>query len=171
MAEGIAVEGVRLIKMWLPRALENGADLEARGNMLAAAAMGATAFQKGLGAVHALSHPVGALYDTHHGLTNGVFLPFVLKFNRHAIEDRIVRMAAYIELEEATFDGFLSWIVELQSITKTPHTLRGLGVGEDRLEEMAAMAEADPPAAGNPVPVKTAELLQIYRSALNGDLS
>lgn len=170
LADGVAVEGVRLIKEWLPIALRDGTDLEARGNMLAAAAMGATAFQKGLGAVHALSHPVGALYDTHHGLTNGVFLPYVLSFNRPAIQTRIERLAAYIGLEGGSFEAFLNWIVDLQSITKTPRTLKDLGVGDDRLEEMALMAEVDPPAAGNPVPVKAPELAAIYRKAFEGVL-
>jgi alcohol dehydrogenase class IV len=171
MAEGIAVEGVRLIREWLPKALNDGTDLEARGHMLAAAAMGATAFQKGLGAVHALSHPVGALYDTHHGLTNGVFLPYVLNFNRHAIGPKIIRLAAYLGMAEPSFAAFLDWVVELQRVTRTPHTLSELGVGDDRLGVMARMAEIDPPAAGNPVPVKAPELLQIYRNAYAGDLS
>jgi alcohol dehydrogenase class IV len=171
LADGIAVEGIRLVKEWLPKALENGTNLEARAHMLAAAAMGATAFQKGLGAVHALSHPVGALYNTHHGLTNGVFLPYVLEYNRAAIEERIVRLAAYVGLPHPTFSAFLSWVFELQVVTKTPHTLLELGVGEDRLEEMARMAEVDPPAAGNPIPVKAPELLEIYRRAYSGGLS
>ncbi len=168
LADGIAVEGIRLVRNWLPAAFNDGQNLEARAHMLAGAAMGATAFQKGLGAIHALSHPVGALYETHHGLTNGVFLPYVLEFNRSAIEDRINRLAAYIGLANPSFDSFLTWILELRKATETPHTLRELGVGEDRLEEMSLMAEVDPPAAGNPVLVKAAELLQIYRNACAG---
>jgi len=170
MADGIAIEGVRLVKEWLPKALEDGANLEARAHMLAAAAMGATAFQKGLGAVHALSHPVGAIYNTHHGLTNGVILPYVLNYNRSEIETKIVRLASYIGLPHPSFSEFLGWIIVLQAITKTPHTLRELGVEEHRLEEMALMAEIDPPAAGNPVPVKVKELLSIYRHAYSGAL-
>ena len=113
MADGIAVEGMRLVKENLARAYEQGSDLEARAHMMSAAAMGATAFQKALGAIHALSHPVGALYDTHHGLTNAVFMPYVLVFNRPAIEPRIARLSAYLGLEP-TFDAFLAWVLELQ---------------------------------------------------------
>jgi alcohol dehydrogenase class IV len=170
LADGIAVEGLRLVKQSLVRAVRDGSDLTARADMLAAAAMGATAFQKGLGAIHALSHPVGALYDTHHGMTNGVFLPYVLAFNRPAIEERIARLAAYLSLPSPTFDAFMNWILEIRRDTGTPHTLQELGVDEDRLEEMSRMAEVDPPAAGNPVPVKAGELLGIYRNALEGTI-
>jgi len=170
LADGIGAEGVRLVKEYLPTAYEDGSNLVARAQMLAAAAMGATAFQKGLGAIHALSHPVGALYDTHHGLTNGVFLPYVLAFNRPAIEDRIARLAAYIGLSNPTFDGFLNWTLELRRATDTPHTLKQLGVGDDRFEEMSRMAEVDPPAFGNPIPVSAADLLGIYRKAYSGDV-
>ncbi|HWA84350.1 MAG TPA: iron-containing alcohol dehydrogenase [Fimbriimonadaceae bacterium] len=170
MAEGIAVEGVRLVKEWLPAAYTNGHDLEARGHMLAAAAMGATAFQKGLGAIHALSHPVGAIYDTHHGLTNAVFLPYVLAFNRSAIEGKIARLAAYLGLPNPSFDSFLQWTLDLRSTTGIPHTLAELGVDESRLDEMSVMAEVDPPAQGNPVPVKAKELRLIYGKAMTGDV-
>ncbi|HWD40142.1 MAG TPA: iron-containing alcohol dehydrogenase [Fimbriimonas sp.] len=170
MAEGIAVEGVRLVKEWLPAAYTNGHDLEARGHMLAAAAMGATAFQKGLGAIHALSHPVGAIYDTHHGLTNAVFLPYVLAFNRSAIEGKIARLAAYLGLPNPSFDSFLQWTLDLRSTTGIPHTLAELGVDESRLDEMSVMAEVDPPAQGNPVAVKAKELRLIYGKAMTGDV-
>ncbi len=171
MADGIGIEGIRLVKENLPIAYKDGKNIVARAYMLAAAAMGATAFQKGLGGIHALSHPVGALYNTHHGLTNGVFLPYVLAFNRPAIEDRIVRLATYLGLQNPTFDGFQDWILELRQVTDTPHTLAELGVGEDRLEEMSRMAEVDPPAYGNPIPVSAADLLGIYRKAMVGDVS
>lgn len=174
MAEGIAVEGIRLIKQSLVTAVRDGANLPARANMLAAAAMGATAFQKGLGAIHALSHPVGALYDTHHGATNGVFLPYVLDFNRAAVEEKITRLAAYIGLPSPSFESFLHWILELRRDTGTPHTLRDLvgeGVSNDRLEQMSRMAEVDPPASGNPIPVKAADLVGIYKNALEGRLT
>jgi alcohol dehydrogenase class IV len=114
---------------------------------------------------------VGALYDTHHGLTNGVFMPYVFAFNRSAIEGRIARLAAYIGLPNPSFDSFQSWILELREKTGTPHTLKDLGVGDDRLEEMARMAEVDPPASGNPVAVKAPELLGIYKKAYAGDIS
>jgi len=170
LAEGVAIEGTRLIKEWLPTAVHDGTNLVARAQMLAAAAMGATAFQKGLGAVHALSHPAGALYDLHHGLTNAVFLPYVLTFNRSAISDKMTRLAAYLGLPDPSFDAILTWILELRREIGIPHTLRELGVGEEHLEKMAQMGEIDPPAAGNPVPVKAAELLKIYRHSLSGEL-
>lgn len=120
LGDGIAVEGMRLVKEWLPRAVADGSDLEARAHMLAAASMGAIAFQKGLGAIHALSHPVGAIYDTHHGLTNAVFMPYVLAFNRSAVEVKLARAAAYIGLKDASFDGFLAWVLELRQQLKIP---------------------------------------------------
>ena len=171
LADGIAVEGIRLVKDWLVKAYKQGSNLEARSYMLAAAAMGATAFQKGLGAIHALSHPIGAVYETHHGATNGTFLPYVLVFNRPAIEERIARLALYIGLPDPSFETFLDWILELRAQTNTPHTLKDLGIADDsRFEELSLMAEIDPPAASNAVPVKAPELLQIYRKAFVGDL-
>jgi alcohol dehydrogenase class IV len=168
LADGIGAEGVRLVKEYLPTAYKDGSNLDARAQMLASAAMGATAFQKGLGAVHSLSHPVGALYDTHHGLTNAVFLPYVLRFNREAIEERIVRLAAYIGLANPTFDGFVDWILELRAEVGIPHTLGEMGIGDDRFEEMAEMAAVDPTAGSNPVTVTSAELFALYRLAHNG---
>lgn len=170
MADGIGAEGVGLIHRWLPVAVNDATDLEARSYMLAAAAMGATAFQKGLGAIHALSHPVGALYNAHHGLTNGVFLPYVVEFNRPAIEDRIVRLAAYLELPDPSFDGFIDWLLELRELTGTPHTLQELGVDDGKFEQMSRMAEVDPPALGNPVAVAAPDLLELYRRAYAGTL-
>ena len=146
---GSRVEGLRLCKDYLPRAYRNGGDLEARGNMLAAAAMGATAFQKGLGAIHALSHPVGALYDTHHGLTNAVFMPYVLDFNREALWDKIDRLAAWLGIEGG-FPGFLDFILRFRRDLGIPHTLDRIGVDDARLAEMAEMAAVDPTAGGNP---------------------
>jgi alcohol dehydrogenase len=172
MAEGIGAEGCRLIKEWLPVAASDGTDLEARAHVLAAAAMGAAAFQKGLGAVHALSHPVGALYHTHHGMTNGVFLPYVLNFNRPAIEAKTTRLAAYLGLPNPSFDSLLAWVLELRESLGVPHTLGGLGVSDDsHVEKMAAMAEVDPPAASNPVPLTAAAAAQLFRQALSGTLS
>eukprot|EP01037_Dinobryon_pediforme_P013174 gene13174-13279_t len=150
MADGIAVEGIRLVKKSLARAVKDGANMDARSDMMSAAAMGATAFQKGLGAIHSLSHPVGALYDTHHGLTNAVFMPYVLAFNRVAIEERICRLAAYIGLE-GSFDAFQSWILALRSEIGIAHTLAELNIPTDRIDEIAAMAIADPTAGGNPI--------------------
>ena len=170
MADGIAVEGLRLVHESLERAVADGTDLEARARMLAAATMGATAFQKGLGAIHALSHPVGALYDTHHGLTNAVFMPYVLAFNRPAIEDRMTRLAAYLGLADPSFDAVMRWVLDLRAAIGIPHTLRELGVDDSRADELAAMAEVDPPAASNPVPVEAAALKSILLDALDGRL-
>ena len=154
MADGIAVEGVRLVFENLPKAFANGKDLTARANMMSAAAMGATAFQKGLGAIHSLSHPIGALYDTHHGMTNAVFMPYVLAFNRDAIEERIARLAAYCGIKGG-FDGFAKAVLKLRKELKVPHTLPGLIKGLDmdkkRKALIADMAVVDPTAGGNPV--------------------
>jgi alcohol dehydrogenase len=165
MADGIAVEGVRLVKEWLPRAVRDGRDLAARARMMAAASMGAVAFQKGLGAIHALSHPVGALYDTHHGLTNAVFMPYVLAFNRPAIADKLARLAAYIGVAD-----IIDWVLALRREIGIPHTLEGLKVGPERFDELARMAAADPTAGGNPVKVAAAELRALYEDARDGRL-
>jgi len=168
MADGIAVEGARLVRDWLPRAFADGTDLEARGNMLIAAAMGATAFQKGLGGMHALSHPIGALYKTHHGLTNAVLMPYVLAFNRPAIEERISRLAAYIGLPRPSFAGLLDWVLQLREDFSIPHTLGGLGVGEDRAGQIALMAQADPSAGGNPVRFDSEAARRVLECAFEG---
>lgn len=170
LADGIAVEGLRLVRQWLPLAVGEGGNLTARAHMMAAASMGATAFQKGLGAIHALSHPVGALYDTHHGLTNAVFTPYVLVFNRPAIEERLARLAAYLDLPQHSFQGVLDWTLELRTEFKMPHTAAELGVEPDRLQELAEMALADPTASGNPVPLDTGSLKRMYEAAMEGRL-
>ena len=170
MAEGIAVEGMRLVKDWLPRACRDGTDLAARAHMLAAAAMGATAFQKGLGAIHSLSHPIGALYDTHHGLTNAVVMPYVLAFNRPAIEDRMGRLAAWLCLAEPSYRAVLDWVLELRAELDIPHTLAELGLDAARATKIAEAAAADPTAPTNPVPVGAAELEAMFMAALEGRL-
>jgi len=169
LADGIAAEGVRLVKENLARAVTHGSDLEARAHMMAAAAMGATAFQKGLGAVHALSHPVGALYDTHHGMTNGVFMPYVLMFNRPGIEDRIKRLAAYIGLRPS-FRAFLDWVLALRAEIGVPHTLAGLKVDDAQIDRIIAMAVEDPTAAGNPRPFDKRAARTVFKRALEGRL-
>jgi alcohol dehydrogenase class IV len=168
MSTGIALEGMRLVKTWLPVAHRDGTDLAARAHMLAAAAMGAIAFQKGLGAIHALSHPVGAVYDTHHGLTNAVFMPYVLAFNRPAIEDRIVRLAAYLGLPVARFEAVLDWVLALRRELGIPHTLAELGVPDERAQDLARMAAADPCAAENPVPLDVPALRRLLDDAWAG---
>jgi len=173
MADGIAVEGVRLVFENLPKAFANGKDLTARAHMMSAAAMGATAFQKGLGAIHSLSHPVGALYDTHHGMTNAVFMPYVLAFNRDAIEDRIARLAAYIGVKGG-FDGFAKAVLKLRKELKVPHALPGLIKGLDmdkkRKGLIADMAVVDPTAGGNPVKLTKKAALALLDNALTGTI-
>ncbi|MBN9452477.1 MAG: iron-containing alcohol dehydrogenase [Bosea sp.] len=150
MSQGIALEGMRLVKTYLPRAYADGGDIEARTQMMAAAAMGAVAFQKGLGAIHSLSHPVGAVYHTHHGTTNAVVMPPVLRFNRPAIEERIAAAAAYLGIAGG-FDGFYDFVLKLRADLGIPDKLAALGVGTDRIDELAEAAVADPSTGGNPV--------------------
>ena len=169
LADGIAVEGMRLVKESLARAVRDGHDIEARAHMMSAALMGATAFQKALGAIHALSHPVGALHDTHHGMTNAVFMPYVLAFNRPAIEEKIARVASYLGLP-GSFDAFMDFVLDLRQGTAVPHTLRGLGVGDEHADRIAAMAPRDPTAAGNPVPLDESAARQLFLKALEGKL-
>ena len=168
MAEGVAVEGMRLVKDWLPVAVEDGSNLTARANMLCAASMGATAFQKGLGAIHSLAHPVGAVYDTHHGLANAVFMPYVMDFNRDAISKRMNRLARYLGLKNSSFDGIMEWTLEFRKSLDIPHTAREIGVEENRLDELAEMAANDPTAGGNPIKVGPADMKKMYEAAMEG---
>jgi alcohol dehydrogenase class IV len=173
MADGVALEGMRLVFENLPRAATNGKDIAARANMMAAAAMGATAFQKGLGAIHSLSHPIGALYDTHHGMTNGVFMPYVLAFNRPAIEERIARAAAYLGIKGG-FDGFAKAILKLRKDLKVPHTLpdliKGLKMDAKRKAEISVMAVADPSTGGNPVKLTKKAAQTLLENTIAGRL-
>ncbi len=168
MADGIAAQGVKLIREWLPRAVEDGSDLDARGHMLVAASMGATAFQKGLGGMHALSHPIGAIYDSHHGQTNAVLMPYVLDFNRSEIEDRVGRLAGFIGLGETSFSAFLDWVLDLRQRLGVPHRLTELGVAGEAVDRLATMAEADPSAGGNPVSFDAAAARKVLHAALEG---
>jgi alcohol dehydrogenase class IV len=170
IAEGIAVEGMRLVFANLPKAVANGKDLEARAHMMSAAAMGAAAFQKGLGAIHALSHPVGALYHTHHGMTNGVFMPYVLVFNRKAIEPKIERLAGFLEIDGG-FDGFLAAVLALRKQIGVPHDLTGLKVDGSKAELISEMAVVDPTAGGNPIPVTKQGARKLFDAALKGDVA
>ncbi len=169
-ADGIALEGMRLVKEYLPRAVADGKDIAARAHMLAASQMGSTAFQKGLGAIHSLSHPVGAVLDTHHGLTNAVVMPYVLRFNEAAIAEKIARLARYLGLAKPGFAGFLDWVLELRRTIGIPHTLAELGVKPDHLERFSAMASEDPTASGNPVKAGVPEMRRMYEAALAGRL-
>jgi alcohol dehydrogenase class IV len=170
MADGIAMEGIRLIHQFLQRAVEQGDDLEARMQMLSASSMGATAFQKGLGAMHALAHPLGALYNAHHGLLNAVLMPYVLNANRVEIEDPMQRLGRYLGLDEAGFDGVMSWVLDLRRQLSIPHTLAEIGIDSDRAQEVGAMAVADPSAGGNPVDFSAEQYASIFRDAVNGTL-
>ncbi len=171
MADGIAVEGIRLVFENLPKAYADGKNVEARANMMAAAAMGATAFQKGLGAIHSLSHPIGALYDTHHGMTNAVFMPYVLLQNRAAIEKRIERLADYLGIKGG-FDGFLAAVMKLRSGLGVPNTLpefiKGLEMDDARKDLIAEMAIVDPTAGGNPIELTKERALKLLNAALEG---
>ncbi|MDF2372298.1 MAG: iron-containing alcohol dehydrogenase [Rhizobiaceae bacterium] len=165
MSQGIALEGMRLVKENLPIVVADPQDIEARGHMMSAAAMGATAFQKGLGAVHAISHPIGALYNTHHGMTNAVVIPPVLRLNRPEIEERIARAADYLGISGG-FDGFYDYMLALRADLGVPDKLRDLGVGTDRLEEIAKMALEDPSAGGNPVTLTTRNVIALLEECI-----
>jgi len=170
MAQGIALEGMKLIHRSLPRAYRDGTDLEARAEMLAASTMGSTAFQKGLGAMHALSHPCGAVLDTHHGLTNAVVMPYVLAFNRESIEDRLTDLAAYLGLRNPSFQAVMDWILDLRESIGIPHTLADLGVRDDHVDELTAKAVVDPSGGTNPVALNEFNLAQLYRACISGNL-
>ena len=170
MADGIALEGMRLIKEWLPIAVRDGKNLEARSHMMAAATMGATAFQKGLGAIHSLSHPVGAVYDTHHGLTNAVVMPYVMQFNRQAIEEKMTRLAAYLGLKNPGYQAVLDWVLALRKEIGIPHTLKDIGVGTDKLDSLSQEAFNDPSTGGNPVPAGVPEMKRMFIASIEGRL-
>jgi hypothetical protein len=170
MADGIAVEGIRLVREFLPRAVADGSDLEARQQMIAASAMGATAFQKGLGGMHALSHPLGALFDAHHGLLNAILMPYVLQANRDAIAQRLERTARYLGLARPGFEAFLGWVLELRQAIGIPHSLSDIGIDDARIDEIGRMAVADPSAAGNPVAFDAEQYGALCARAVRGVL-
>ena len=165
MSQGIALEGMRLVQENLPVVAKDGGNIEARGKMMVAAAMGAVAFQKGLGAIHAISHPIGAVYNTHHGMTNAVVMPPVLRMNRPAIEDRIARAAAYMGIEGG-FDGFYDYVLELRASLGVPDRLRDLGVGSDRIDELVEMALQDPSVGGNPVAMTAENTRALFEASI-----
>lgn len=169
LADGIAVEGIRLVFENLPKVVSYPTSIEARGHLMSAAAMGAAAFQKGLGAIHALSHPVGSLHDTHHGMTNAVFMPYVLNANREAIEDKIERLAAYCGLEPS-FDAFMAAILDLRKQLDVPHTLADFKVGPQNRDKIGDMAIVDPTAGGNPIELTRDLALKIFDDAREGRL-
>ncbi len=163
MSQGIALEGMRLVTTYLPRAYATPDDLEARAHMMSAAAMGATAFQKGLGAIHAMSHPVGAVFNTHHGTTNAVCMPAVLAFNADAIRGRFDQAAAYLGIDGG-FDGFCEFVQQFNDSFAIPRTLTEMGVSADRLDDLVAMALEDPSCGGNPVELTADGLRGLFRA-------
>ncbi len=170
MAEGIALEGMRLVAEALPRAYDDGTDLEARCWMLTAASMGATAFQKDLGGVHAIAHPIGALYNTHHGLANAIILPYVMVANKEAIAVRMKLPGRVLDLDNPSFDGMLQWVLQFRERLGIPHTLKEAGVPDDGIEEIGKRAALDPCAAGNPIPFNARQYSAIFAKALGGSL-
>ena len=165
MSQGIALEGMRIVKDYLPRVFKDGTDIAARAQMMAAAMMGATAFQKGLGAIHAISHPLGAVYNLHHGTTNAVVMPPVLKLNRPMIEERIAHAADYMGIKGG-FDGFFAYVMALRSEMGIPANLTEMGVGRDRLDELVEMALADPSCGGNPVELTAENTRALFEACL-----
>jgi alcohol dehydrogenase class IV len=170
MATGIAIEGISLVQEYLHRAVSDGSDIEARTQMLVCSSMGATAFQKGLGAMHALAHPLGALYDKHHGTLNAILMPYVLKANRSAIEKQIQRLTLYMELATSGFDGFMEWILNMRAQLDIPHTLADIEIDDSKATVVAQMAVEDPSSGGNPISFSTEEYKQIFLNAIQGEL-
>ena len=171
MADGIALEGMRLINEWLLEAVNNGSNIEARQNMLTAASMGSTAFQKGLGAIHSLSHPVNALNNIHHGLSNAIFMPYVLTFNKDVIEKKIIKICDYLKLKDRSFDGFVSWVLDLRKKLNMPHKLSEVIDEKDfDINRLSKMALADPSTGGNPKKLTVDDMKIMYQHSMTGEL-
>jgi alcohol dehydrogenase class IV len=171
MADGIALEGIKLVKEWLLEAVNNGSNVEARMNMLTAASMGSTAFQKGLGAIHSLSHPINALNNVHHGLSNAIFMPYVLTFNKNVIENKIIKVCEYLEIKEKSFDSFLNWILDLRKKLNIPHKLSEVIKEEDlELDRLSIMALNDPSTSGNPKRLTENDMKILYQHSMSGEL-
>ena len=171
MADGIALAGMKLIFKWLPEAYKNGSNLEARMNMLTAASMGSTAFQKGLGAIHSLSHPVNALNNLHHGLSNAIFMPYVLTFNRDVIESKVAKILEYLEFKDKSFEGFLKWILDLREKFEIPHKLSSVISERDlQIDRLSKMALEDPSTNGNPKKLSIEDMKIMYQHSMSGNL-
>ena len=171
MADGIALEGMRLIKKWLLEAVKNGSNIEARMNMLTAASMGSTAFQKGLGGIHSLSHPINAVNNIHHGLSNAIFMPYVLSFNRDVIENKIVKVCEYLDLKDKSFNGFLNWTLDLRNNLNIPHKLSEVIENSDfDLDKLSKMALNDPSTGGNPKKLTLDDMKIMYQHSMSGEL-
>jgi len=172
MADGIALEGMRLINENLIEAVNNGSNIEARMNMLIAASMGSTAFQKGLGAIHSLSHPINAVNNIHHGLSNAVFMPYVLVFNKEKIEKKISKICKYLELRDKSFSGFLNWILDLRLKLNIPHKLSEIISEKDfDIDKLSKMALDDPSTLGNPKKLDIEDMKTMYKNSMSGNLS
>ena len=170
MADGIAIEGMKLIKKSLLNAVHNGNDLDARSDLLAAASMGSTAFQKGLGAIHSLSHPLNAKFNIHHGLSNAIFMPYVLTFNREAIEERIISICDYLNLSKS-FNSFLDWILDLRKELEIPHKLSDvIDINKLDIDELSEMALNDPSTTSNPKTLTISDMKIIYKNSISGEL-
>ena len=170
LSQGIALEGMKIIKDNLILAYNDGKNLKARANMLATSSMGSIAFQKGLGAIHSLSHPIGAIYNTHHGLTNAVFMPYVLLRNKEVIENKIIDLSRYLNLPQPSFNTFLDWILELRKSLSIPHTLKELIDDESNFEKMSVMAFNDPSTGSNPIELNDKDFLKLYQQSFDGIL-
>ena len=168
LSQGIALEGMKIIKNNLIEAFNDGKNIKARANMLATSCMGSIAFQKGLGAIHSLSHPIGAIYNTHHGLTNAVFMPYVLKRNEEAIKSKITDLSRYLNLPNPSFQSFLDWIIDLRKLLNIPHTLNDLIHEDSKLEVMSEMAFNDPSTASNPIKLEKNDFLNLYKNSFEG---
>ena len=171
MADGIALEGIRIINNWLLAAVEDGSNVEARMNMLTAASMGSTAFQKGLGAIHSLSHPVNALNNIHHGLSNAIFMPYVLTFNKDVIEKKIIKICEYLEFQNKTFDEFLNWTLSLRKKLNIPHKLSDvIELEKIDIDRLSKMALDDPSTNGNPKKLSLEDMKVMYEYSISGEL-
>lgn len=169
MAKGISIEGIRLVKDYLPTAVADGSNINARTQMIVASSMGATAFQKGLGGMHALAHPLGAIYDAHHGMLNAILMPYVLKANYKAIDSEIVKLARYLELD-ASFDAFLEWVLSIRKEINIPHALSAIIPEDSRLLEIGEMAILDSSAGTNPILHDAKAYAEIAQNAYDGNL-
>jgi len=170
MADGIAIEGMKLIKNSLLKAFKNGKDINARMDLLSAASMGSTAFQKGLGAIHSLSHPINGKFNVHHGLSNAIFMPYVLTFNKSSIENKIISICEYLNLNK-NFESFLEWILELRNNLNIPHKLSEvMDCSNIDLDELSVMAYEDPSTGGNPKTISKDDFKAIYKNSISGEL-
>ena len=170
LSQGIALEGMKIIKDNLVEVYKDGKNIKARANMLATSSMGSIAFQKGLGAIHSLSHPIGAIYNTHHGLTNAVFMPYVLLRNKKVIENKITDLSRYLNLSNPSFNSFLDWILDIRKLLSIPHTLKELIDDNSNFEKMSIMALNDPSTSSNPIKLNENDFLKLYQDSFEGKL-